>query len=67
MATTGKGTIQMLKGRSTRVIVTVVKEKRRYHYKITQKALDVCLGMGPLDKAARRIFRTSARELWQVC
>lgn len=67
MATMGKGTIKILKPRGRRVLVTVAKGKKRYHYRITQTALNMCLGTDPLDVAARKIFRTPASALWQAC
>ena len=66
MATMGKGNMKLRKGRGY-ISVVVKKGKKRYCYRITQKALDMCMGTDPLPTAARKILRTSAHELWHMC
>jgi len=66
IATTGKGNMKLRKAKK-RMYVVVKKGKKRYCYRITQKALDMCMGTDPLPTAARKILRTPAPVLWHMC
>jgi len=65
-ATTGKANMLIKKCRSKDIIVFVENNKRKYRYKITQKAMNICLNADDLHKAAQKIFRTPAKDLWNI-
>ncbi len=65
-ATIGKGTMAIKETKGRDIIVIVAKNKRTYSYKITKKAMDICLTAEDLDKAAKRIFRTPTNDLWKM-
>lgn len=66
MVTVGKGNMKLKKAKR-RMYVTVEKARKRYCYRITKKALRMCMGTDPLPTAARKILRTPAHELWHMC
>ena len=63
-ATLGKANMMVKKSRSKDIRVSVKKGKATYNYKITEKAMGICLNAEDLNKAAKKIFRTPAAELW---
>ncbi|MGB9721579.1 MAG: formylmethanofuran dehydrogenase subunit E family protein [bacterium] len=64
-ATMGKGNIIAKKQRGKCILVSVQKNKKVYNYKIKDKAIEICLGKGDLEKLANKIFRTNPDELWK--
>ncbi len=65
-ATIGKGNIVVKRGYAKDIRVMVEKGPRSCTYKITKKALDICLGAEDLDKASRRILRSHGHALWRA-
>ncbi len=66
LATMGKGNIVLEKGHGKGCKVLVKRGKKTYTYKISQKALDLCLSADDLERASRRIFRSPAHALWHT-
>jgi len=63
-ATFGKGNMIVKRIRGKDIIVSVKKGKATYTYKITKKAMEICLTAEDLNKAATKIFRIPADQLW---
>ena len=63
-ATFGKANMIVKKIRGKDIIVSVKKGKATYTYKITEKAMGICLTAEDLDKAATKIFKTPTDQLW---
>lgn len=63
-ATLGKANMTVKGNRGKDIIVAVEKNKKIYKYKITDKALEICLTAEDLHRAAQKIFRTPAPDLW---
>jgi formylmethanofuran dehydrogenase subunit E len=63
-ATLGKANMTIKGNRGKDIRVSVRKDKAIYNYKITDKALEICLGAEDLHKAAKKIFRTPSADLW---
>lgn len=63
-ATLGKANITVKGNRGKDIIVSVKKGTKTFTYKITEKAMEICLGAEDLHKAAKKIFKTPAAELW---
>jgi len=65
-ATMGKRNIVVKKRYGKDIMVMIEKGPRSYTYKITKKALDICLCAEDLKKATRRILRSPGHALWQA-
>ncbi len=65
-ATLGKLNILVKKPSTPNITVFVEKGKKKYAYRITNKAMDICLNAKDLNMAARKIFKTRPNELWEI-
>jgi formylmethanofuran dehydrogenase subunit E len=65
-ATMGKRNIVVKKGNAKDIRVMIEKGSRRYTYRITKKALDICLGAEDLKKASQRILKSPDRTIWRA-
>ena len=65
-ATFGKRNMSIKNSHSENIVIFVETQKRKYTYKITKKAMDICLTADSLDKAAQKIFKTPAVTLWRM-
>jgi len=65
-ATFGKGNMKMQRCMRGDITVLVEKRRGRYIYKITKNAMNICLTATDLERAARKILRTPAKDLWKV-
>jgi formylmethanofuran dehydrogenase subunit E len=65
-ATLGKRNMIVKKSRVENINVFVEKNTRKYIYKISKKAMDICLTAKDLSKAAEIIFKTQTKNLWGV-
>lgn len=63
-ATLGKGNLVVRKSSGRSVAVRVNKGRKTWTFKITLRALDICLHADDLAKSARRILRMRASDLW---
>lgn len=65
-ATLGKRNMIVKKSRVENINVFVEKGTRKYIYKISKKAMDICLTAKDLSKAAELIFTTQTKNLWKI-
>ncbi len=66
LATMGKGTMLVNKSRGNDIKVFVTKGKQKYTYKITKQAIEICLTAEDLNKAAKKIFKMTSKNLWKM-
>ncbi|UCF69673.1 MAG: formylmethanofuran dehydrogenase subunit E family protein [candidate division WOR-3 bacterium] len=64
LATVGKGNLSVHRSSGRAITINVYKGRTRKAFKIKPHALDICLNAVDLGKAARRILRMQARDLW---
>ncbi len=65
-ATLGKGNINIRRCVRGDIAVLVKKGKRNYTYKITDRAMKLCLMATDLERAAVKILRAPPKDLWKV-
>lgn len=65
-ATMGKRNIMVKKGHGKDIRVMIERGSRRYTYRITKKALNICLGTEDLKKASQRILKSPQYALWRA-
>jgi formylmethanofuran dehydrogenase subunit E len=63
-ATSGKGNIRIEAWKHRRIAVVLKRGEQEFTYQITEKAFSLCWGQKDLKLAARKIFKTSNKELW---
>lgn len=64
-ATMGKGIMVVRETKGKDIIVVVEKNELTYRYRMTQKALDICLTAEDLDRAAKKILGSPLNDLWK--
>ena len=65
-ATFGKANMMVKKSKNNDILVFVQKGEKNFTIQITKKALDMCFNAEDLGKAAKKIFKTPAKNLWKI-
>jgi len=65
-ATTGKGNMTVAGSAKKDIIVRVQSGRKVLQFRMSPLAWEICLHADDLEKAARRVLRTSIKALWYV-
>jgi formylmethanofuran dehydrogenase subunit E len=63
-ATIGKGNITVKRSRGEKIIVSAQKGKKIIKFRLTERARQMCFRAEDLERAANKILRTPANQLW---